>query len=769
MKREPISLVVLGVTGDLMARKLSPALLSLYSKSKLPKNFNIVGFSRRDWDDETLRSHIRTQLHKYSSETPANQVSKFLKLLSYQHGNFDTPQSYQQLEKHLRKLSAAPRSKTNRLFYLAVPPELYSSIIRRLAKSGLMGQQPGQWSRLIIEKPFGRDLEHAIEVDKLLNGLFREDQVYRIDHYLAKEAVQNILTFRFANNFMSGAWGARNIERIDVKLWETIDVEGRGEFYDAYGALLDVGQNHLLQMLALVAMEQPLELSAEPIRAGRADILAHITPIKNIERDTARAQYRGYLKEAEVNPNSRTETFFKIKTFIDLPAWRGVPIYLEGGKKLPVVDKQIIITFRHPRPCLCPPGIHYKNQLFVRIQPSPGIQIRFWAKKPAAKSELEEQTLSFAYPMGETARYKEEYAQLLTDVLAGDLTLFVSGKEAIASWHFIDPLVRAWRKDRKKLPTYHDDKTITKIATSVERPVHAVTRHIGLVGLGKMGRNMALRLTEQGWQITALTRHTEDALIKTLHDPRKFVGSLEVPRLIWLMVPAGSVDTVLFGENGLLKLLKPGDTIIDGGNSYFVDTKRRAKEITKAGVRFMDAGVSGGPGGARRGASVMIGGKLDDFEKFEELFAAVAAPGAYQFFEGYGAGHFVKMVHNGIEYGMMQALAEGFTILKESTYKLDLSRVAEIYNNGSVIESRLVGWLQSALKVFGEDLNKVSGQVGHTGEGEWTVKTAEAMQLQADIIKGALEFRKKSAKSPSYTGQVLSALRNQFGGHSLNN
>jgi 6-phosphogluconate dehydrogenase len=181
----------------------------------------------------------------------------------------------------------------------------------------------------------------------------------------------------------------------------------------------------------------------------------------------------------------------------------------------------------------------------------------------------------------------------------------------------------------------------------------------------------------------------------------------------------------------------------------------------------MDAGVSGGPGGARRGASVMVGGREEDFERLEDLFAAIAAPAAYQFFEGYGAGHFVKMVHNGIEYGMMQALAEGFTILKKSEYQLDLSKVAEIYNNGSVIESRLVGWLQSGLKVFGEDLKGVSGSVGHTGEGEWTVKTAEAMKIKADIIAAALEFRKKSASSPSYTGQVLSALRNQFGGHSL--
>lgn len=767
MKEGPITLVVLGVTGDLMARKLSPALFSLFEKGKLPKNFNIVGFSRRDWDDQDLKAHIKSQLARYSPEAPVGKVSQFLNKLSYQHGDFADPKSYQQLEQHLRKVEAARHAKTHRLFYLAVPPELYSSIIRRLAKSGLMGQTPDRWARLIIEKPFGRDLEHAMEVDKLLTELFAETQVYRIDHYLAKEAVQNILTFRFANNFMSHSLGKHNVERIDIKLWETIDVEGRGEFYDSYGALLDVGQNHLLQMLALVTMERPVQLSAEPIRAGRAEILKHILPVRDPGRNTRRAQYRGYTKEDEVNPASRTETYFKIKAFIDLPDWRGVPIYLEAGKKLPVVDKQIIITFRHPRPCFCPPGRHYKNQMFIRIQPNPGIEIRFWAKKPGTKSELEEQALNFSYPMGESARYKEEYAQLLTDVLAGDLTLFVSGQEAIASWRFIDPLIRAWRRDNQKLPQYYDDRSITAIATQLEPPMDDLKRELGIIGLGKMGQNMALRLSERGWKISALTRSTEDPRLNVLHDAQKFVKSLKPPRLVWLMVPHASVDNVLFGAGGLVKLLEPGDMIVDGGNSYFVDTRRRAEKVTKAGLRFVDAGVSGGPGGARHGASVMIGGRREDFEYLEELFADIAAPGAYQFFEGYGAGHFVKMVHNGIEYGMMQALAEGFTILKKSSYDLDLTRVAEIYNNGSVIESRLVGWLYSGLKVFGQDLEGISGSVGHTGEGEWTVKTAKGMKLKAEIISGALDFRKKSAKSPSYTGKILSALRNQFGGHSF--
>lgn len=764
-KGESMTLVVLGVTGDLMARKLAPGLLRLFSQKKCPPNFRVVGFSRRDWGDESLRDHIKTQLAKHSPEASAASVGRFTKLFTYCQGYFDKPEAYESLKGHLKAVEG--KAEANRLFYLAVPPELYTGIIRHLHSSGLMDQKNGGWSRLIIEKPFGDSLEQAQEVDNLLSSLFNEDQVYRVDHYLAKEAVQNVLTFRFANNFLDAAWNKKFIERIDIKLLEKIDVEGRGQFYDSTGALLDVGQNHLLQMLALVTMDEPENQTAEQIRQKRAVILEHLMPLKDVEKDSVRAQYKGYLQEPEVRGASRTETYFKIRTGIDLPAWRGVPVYLEAGKKIPEVDKQIIITFRHPSPCLCPPEQHYRNQLFIRLQPNPGIEIRFWSKKVGSKTELEEQSLRFTYPMGETARYKEEYAQLLLDAIKGDLTLFVSGREALASWHFIDEIIRAWRKQTDTLPLYNNAASLAKIAGRLEKPADGSKPDIGLVGLGKMGRNMAVHLQEQGWPVTALTRTTEDSLIETLHDTKSFIAKLAPPRLIWLMVPAGTVDEVLSGKDGLLKYLKPGDTIIEGGNSYYIDTKRRAEEVLKHGINFVDVGVSGGPGGARHGASLMIGGQLRDFQRLEELFAAIAAPEAYQFFPGYGAGHFVKMVHNGIEYGMMQAIAEGFTILKRSDYKLDLSAVAAIYNNGSVIESRLVGWLGSAFNIYGKDLSDVSGSVGHTGEGAWTVETARRLKTKAKIIEEALEFRKLSADSPSYTGKVLSALRGQFGGHDI--
>jgi len=233
------------------------------------------------------------------------------------------------------------------------------------------------------------------------------------------------------------------------------------------------------------------------------------------------------------------------------------------------------------------------------------------------------------------------------------------------------------------------------------------------------------------------------------------------------MVPHDQVDNALFGAGGVVEYLDKGDVILDGGNSFYEDSVKRAKRLAKHGIKFIDVGVSGGPSGARQGASLMIGGDTEDFEHLEPLFADLAVPGGYKFFPGIGAGHFVKMVHNGIEYGMMQAIAEGFTILKKADLELKLEDIADVYNHGSVIESRLMQWLEQALQLHGSDLEDVSGSVGHSGEGEWTVDTADDIGLKARIIEDSLRFRVESEKDPSYTGRILSALREQFGGHSV--
>jgi 6-phosphogluconate dehydrogenase len=233
-----------------------------------------------------------------------------------------------------------------------------------------------------------------------------------------------------------------------------------------------------------------------------------------------------------------------------------------------------------------------------------------------------------------------------------------------------------------------------------------------------------------------------------------------------LSIPAGkSVDEVLFSNEGIVNLLDKNDVILDGGNSFYKDSIRRAKKLKKKSIQFIDVGVSGGPAGARYGASLMIGGEKKLFEQYEQLFFDLAEPEGYQFFNGYGAGHFVKMIHNGIEYGMMQAIAEGFSILKKAPYKLDVSKITQVYNQGSVIESKLIAWLHNAFILHGDDLKNVSSSVGYTGEGEWTVQTAREMKIKTKIIEESLKFRVQSKKNPSYTGKILSALREQFGGH----
>lgn len=291
---------------------------------------------------------------------------------------------------------------------------------------------------------------------------------------------------------------------------------------------------------------------------------------------------------------------------------------------------------------------------------------------------------------------------------------------------------------------------------------------IGYVGLGKMGKNMVLRLLEKGHQVVAWNRSEEprkevaEAGARVVDSLNGLVGELKTPRVIWLMLPPGNVTQTAI--DSLSELLDPGDTVIDGSNNIYKVASKHHKQFSENKINFLDVGVSGGPDGARNGACLMIGGDFDVFKSLDSLFKDIAAEEAYQFFPGYGAGHYVKMVHNGIEYGMMQAIAEGFNLMKESDYKLDLIDVAKIYSQGSVIESRLISWLHQAYEENGVELSTFGGTVGHLGEGQWTVDDAREKQIPLKVIEDSLQFRIDSEKNPSYTGQILQALRTAFGG-----
>ena len=290
-------------------------------------------------------------------------------------------------------------------------------------------------------------------------------------------------------------------------------------------------------------------------------------------------------------------------------------------------------------------------------------------------------------------------------------------------------------------------------------------KQIGYIGLGKMGSAMVARLEKKGWRVATYDVNGQG----TAESIKQLVARLKKPRVIWMMVPAGDpVDRVLFQDNGLVVLLEKGDIVLDGGNSFYEDSMRRSEKLQGIGVTFMDVGVSGGPATVQEGKpALMIGGDKKEFEKLKFLFRDLTRRESFRYMGESGAGHFVKMVHNGIEYGMMQSLAEGFVLLKQSPFGLDVQEVAGVYNHGSVIESRLTGWLEQGLKKYGQELKAVSGSVAHTGEGEWTVKTARKLQVFTPVIKAALDFRLQSGRKQSYAGKILMMLRNQFGGHSI--
>jgi glucose-6-phosphate 1-dehydrogenase len=805
----PTTFVILGVTGDLMTKKIAPALFSLHEKGKLPANFRIVGISRRDWNDEDLRKHIKTILTVKAPHALTAAVDSFLRRIVYHKITFDSPQDFVNLGDTLKKIDDAHGVQSNKLFYLSVSPEFYGTIFDNIHKAGLAELHNGEhgWTRIVVEKPFGNDEKTARALDMRLGKLFKEEQIYRIDHYLAKETLQNILTFRFFNNLFEDNWGKDLIEKIYIRELENVGAEDRGPFYEGVGALKDVGQNHLLEMIALVTMDQPRDMGADAIRTARAAALEQLkllTP-SEVAKKTFRAQYDGYRTIKGVDPKSDVETYFNVALTLTNSRWEGVQLFMEAGKR--VVDPkkregevtEIEVVFKHEQPCLCDlysdvsaadedsPVDHFRNSIIFRQDPTESITIRFWAKKSGLGMEMEERVFELGLRGGgHKSQYTEEYERLLLDCIKGDQTLFVSSREVAAMWRFIDPIVKGWQNGLVPLRHYSPD-TETVIAeasvlldppvieTASKRSAHGMIRkEIGIFGLGKMGGGVARQLHEKGWRVVASNRspgpveEIKKEGIEGVFSHDELVAELKGPRIIWIMITAGKGnDELLFGKDGIVQHLKKGDIIIDAANAYYEDTARRAKLLKKRGIHLIDVGFSGGPSGARNGGSLMIGGDKRIFQQLEPLFRDLSVPGGYSYFGEAGAGHFVKMVHNGIEYGMMQAIGEGFAIMKKSPYKLDLEKIANVYNRGSVIESKLIGWLEEAYKMYGQDLKVVSSSVNYTGEGEWTVKTGKKLKVPTPVIEDSFKFRVRSKKTPSYIGKVLSALRNRFGGHSI--
>ncbi len=455
----PTIFIILGITGDLSGGKLLPALLNLYVKKELPAKFAVVGFSRRPFTREEFRDFIRKHMNIKAGQYKEEEIKHFIDHMYYEQGDFDSASSYGHLSHRLNSIDESFKQCSNKLFHLSIPPSLYESVFINLHNSGLTIPCVGNegWTRILVEKPFGNDIETAKKLDKKLGELFNEDQIFRIDHYLAKEALQNILSFRFSNSIFEPLWNKDHIDKVHIRLIEKIGVGSRGATYDSIGALKDVGQNHLLQMLALIAMEAPESFTPSGIREERAKILKDLIPMnaKNISNQTVRGQYEGYRREIGVKEYSQTETYFRLESYINNSRWKNVPFFLESGKELSETKAEINIYFKDTSRArknynqnsekIDELDMEKQNILTFRIQPDEMIKIRFWVKTPGFSMDVEPKTLKFKYSDFQSLSIlPDAYERVLYDAIIGDQTLFTSTNEVLYAWKYITSIISHW-------------------------------------------------------------------------------------------------------------------------------------------------------------------------------------------------------------------------------------------------------------------------------------------------------------------------------------
>ena len=462
----PLVMVIFGATGDLMHRKLMPALYHLVKNEEVSKDIFIVGVGRRDITSEAFHELMADSVQKGAAgDIDISLWEHLIKRMHYVQGKFEDEALYTSLTDLLTKFDAEIQACVPRFFYLATPPQNYETILTHLGHSKLSegcGQGTSLHTRVLIEKPFGKDLDTAIKLDKMLATTFEERQIYRIDHYLGKETVQNILSFRFANGIFEPTWNSDFIDHVQITLAETVGVGTRGEFYDGIGALRDVVQNHMLEMLCVIAMDQPYAFDAQSIRDERVKIMqsiAHIEPA-DIARTIVRAQYKGYTAEPNVDPNSATETFVALKIMLRNQRWRGVPFYLRTGKMLKQKATEISIHFKKPVVCtgdicLFPEKDVRRNVLTIRVEPDERIALRLMAKKPGYGMHLAPVTMEFSYEeMFKTELQPAAYERLFLDCIRGDQTLFARTDGIESSWAFVSKILDAWRSGAVPMHIY---------------------------------------------------------------------------------------------------------------------------------------------------------------------------------------------------------------------------------------------------------------------------------------------------------------------------
>jgi len=458
-------LIIFGASGDLTWRKLIPAIFEMQYQQMLPEGFAMLGIGRSTMDDDAFRAKMKEGLLHFARKELLKQsvIDSFLNRLYFIAADTDDFESYKLLDKRLKELDIKYNTSGNYIYYLSMPPALYGSISDNLGKMGMCGScNSDGWKRLVVEKPFGYDLQTARALNKKLLESFSEDRLYRIDHYLGKETAQNILVTRFFNSFFEPLWNRNFIDRVEITSAESVGVESRGGYYDKSGALRDMLQNHLLQLVALTAMEPPTVMTPTAIRNEFLRVFQSLRPLseEDIINNVIRGQYTssqvmgntisGYIDEPDVNPSSRTETYVAIKFFIDNWRWGGVPFYIRTGKKLPTRVTEIVIHFKptpHPHLLKEIQKTPVDNMLIIRIQPDEGILAKFGMKAPGSGFSVQQANMEFKYSDMENTVVLSSYERLLHDCMLGDASLFSRGDAVEAAWEFVDPILKAWENN----------------------------------------------------------------------------------------------------------------------------------------------------------------------------------------------------------------------------------------------------------------------------------------------------------------------------------
>ena len=454
------TIVIFGASGDLTARKLIPALYHLYKENQMPPAFRVVGFARREKDSALWRAELRTALDQFSRTGPVDDKvwTAFAANLFYCLGDLNDDAAYKKLEAQLTEFGSGPL-RENLLFYLAISPSQFGEVVEQIRRAGLLNQEGAAWQRIVVEKPFGHDLASAQRLNRELTRYAHEQQVFRIDHYLGKETVQNILMFRFSNSIFEKLWNRNSVDHIQITVSEKIGVGERGGYYEEAGALRDMVQNHMLQVLSLIAMEPPVSLEAEAVRDEKVKLLKSIRPLtpSDVARQVVRGQYfagivggaprPGYRQETKVKTDSNVETFAAMKLFIDNWRWSDVPFYLRTGKNLPMSASEVRIQFRRTPNVLfaakCGESLD-ANALTLRLQPNEGISLHFNGKVPGMSLRVRPVRMHFSYDSEFGAYTPEAYERLLLEAIAGDATLFIRRDEVETAWQIVDSIRAGW-------------------------------------------------------------------------------------------------------------------------------------------------------------------------------------------------------------------------------------------------------------------------------------------------------------------------------------